>query len=161
MKLIILFSLLFTLIACSDGRIVDPDTPTPPADEGIQSGPVNGQFFETPWTFNQGIARIRTVGGAKTYLIDLWEETFANPCDPFNAPARSLLFILPSTVGSYDLNNNRTVTFSGNGSNLVATEGKYRLTTANEAEASIIGGIKVIFDAGNTVNGSFEVSLCP
>ncbi|MCB0349245.1 MAG: hypothetical protein KDD37_10435 [Bdellovibrionales bacterium] len=161
MRFLAIFSLLFTLIACSDGRIVGPDDAPPPQDEGIQSGPVSGQFFNGDWTFNQGIARIRTVGGAKMYLIDLWEETFSDPCDPFVNPARTLLFILPSAVGSYTLNNNRTVTFSGNSTNLVATQGIYKLTSFNEEEQSIIGGIQVKYDNQNSVNGSFKVALCP
>jgi hypothetical protein len=162
MRFLIICSLLLTLAACSDGRIGGPDAPDAPQEEGIQSGPVRGTFFGTPWSFTQGRVEIRNSGGAQMYLVQLWEETFADPCDMFNSPSRSMLFLLPTTVGTYQLNNSRTVTFTGNGMNLVATDGVYKLSSVlpDPAPGLIQAALKVEFDAENTVNGTFEVAIC-
>lgn len=162
MRFFTIVSLLITLSACSDGRIGGPDTPPPPVDEGVQAGPASGTFFGTPWSFTQGRAEFRNSGGAQMYLIRLWEETFADPCDQFNIPSRSMLFLIPTTVGTYKLNNNRTVTFTGRGTNHIATEGLYKLVNVlpDPAPGLINGALKVEFDAENIVNGTFEVPLC-
>ena len=126
----------------------------------ISSQPLAGKIGGQPWTFVQGETS-SLLSTASQYWVDAYPVTFSSCTDYFSTTANTLLMSLPTAIGNYrvSINLNQTFYVAATNDNLVATSGE--LDIIDISATTITGGAKFAYDADNSVDGQFEVTICP
>jgi hypothetical protein len=122
----------------------------------VLAGKIGGQ----PWTFVQGEADA-FLSDDSSYFVTLYGSSFT-ACATFSAPydESHILISIPKTPGGYDLSLARNATFYvPPEDNLVATRGHVQIDESTAT--TITGGANITYDGDNTVDGQFQVSICP
>lgn len=127
----------------------------------IDSGPLSGLIDGKAWTVKTAESNAFLSADGDDFFVDLYAETF-EPCTgsaPFDTD--SLIMQIPKRVGDYAINLQRSATFylAASHKNLVATSG--RLVVDSVTEATVSASAAFQFDGNNTVNGHFQLSVCP
>jgi len=140
---------MMALVGCAaDGGSEDISTTT-------MSGKVGGQA----WTFTAGHTSAFLSEGEPDFFASLYPAAFT-ACG-FSEPAGNHLIVsIPKTPGEYEMSLSRNMTFVvGDSNNLIATNGAI---IVDEVTATTVkGGLVGTYDGQNTVNGRFEVTICP
>ena len=126
----------------------------------ISSQPLSGKIGGQPWTFVTGETN-SSMSTASQYWVDAYAESFT-PCTGYaSSPADELLLTLPTGVGNYPLSFDLIQTFyvAATGDNLGATSGEIEITAITAT--TITGGASFAYDADNSVNGQFQITICP
>jgi len=146
------------VVACSGGGGDDDDggggTGTP-----INSTPLAGKIAGQSWTM--------VSADTDAFLSDdagFWATAYElsiPACSGQFSDGRELLLTIPKAPGDYPLSLNLNATFydPDTGNNLVATKGHIAVDTISASQ--ITGGAYIEYDAANTVNGRFTISICP
>jgi hypothetical protein len=122
----------------------------------VLSGKIGGQ----PWTFAAGESDA-FLSTASTYYVDMYPSSFT-ACATFAAPTDVNLLIvdLPTTTGSFNLSLARNATFYvAPSDNWVATRGRIQIDEVTAT--TITGGANMTYNADNTVDGQFQITICP
>jgi len=142
--------------ACGDGGAnAEPD---------IAAGPLSGTVGGKPWT----LVTAETdpfLSTGDTYFATAYAETFT-PCTGAGLASKGdhLIFNIPKTPGDHPLSTSLTATFAVWSTpdlidNLITTRGQVVVDAVTAT--SITGGAAISFDEMNTVNGQFQVTVCP
>lgn len=126
----------------------------------ISAQPLAGKIGGQPWTFVQGETDA-FLSDASTFFVTLYASSFS-ACASSGAPSdeRRLILSVPKKAGGYDLSLQRNATFFVPPSdNWVATRGHVRIDEVTAT--TITGGASFAYDGDNTVDGQFQVSICP
>lgn len=128
----------------------------------IEDRPLSGTVGGEPWT----LARAETNAFLSEGEPDYWTDLYASPgtaCETSSLDSGHQLIVqAPREPGEYGLSSRRTATFVIEGDtldNLVATTG--RVVIDEVSATTLRGGAYVRFDADNSVNGRFEITICP
>ena len=124
----------------------------------ISSQPLSGKLGGQPWTFMTAETSYPT---SDRYWVDAHAESFT-PCTgsaPFTAD--ELLMNFPMAIGNYAVTLDLSQTFyiAATNDNLVATSGEIDITDITAT--TITGGAKFAYNADNSVDGQFQVTICP
>lgn len=95
------------------------------------------------------------------YYVSMYPSKFA-ACAGFSAPTdvNEILVDIPRTTGSFDLSLTRNATFYvAPSDNWVATRGRIQIDQVTAT--TITGGANITYNADNTVDGQFQVTICP
>lgn len=131
-------------------------------DVAITDAPLSGTVGGEPWT----VARAGTDFFLSEGEPDYWTDLYASPgsaCESNSLDdGNHLILQAPREPGEYPLSLSYNATFVIVGDvtdNLVATTGR---VVIDEVTSSVIrGGAYLRYDADNTVNGRFEITICP
>jgi hypothetical protein len=124
------------------------------------SGVVGGQS----WVLTSAETDAFLSEGEPTFWADLYAQAFT-PCSASVGPdGHHLILNVPRSPGDHPLSLSLNATFVVEGAtatidNLVATKG--HIVVDEVTATSIRGGAYIDFDAANTVNGHFEIAICP
>ncbi|HEY8945856.1 MAG TPA: hypothetical protein VIM73_16420 [Polyangiaceae bacterium] len=134
---------------CSGGDDVDAEI----SDQSL-SGTVGGNA----WTFVRADTDAFLSEGEPEYWVDLYASSGAM-CQ--SSGGDSIILLVPRNPGEYELGFARSATFvvEDTSNNLVATTG--RIVVDEVTTTTIRGGAYIHFDDANSVNGQFEVNICP
>jgi hypothetical protein len=126
----------------------------------ISSQPLAGKIGGQPWTFMTG-ATDSYLSTASKYWVDAYGESFTACTGSPSTSADRILMSLPTTIGNYplSLHFNQTFYIAATNDNLVATSGEIDITDITAT--TITGGAKFAYNADNSVDGQFEVTICP
>jgi hypothetical protein len=121
---------------------------------------LSGKFGGQPWTFVTG-ATNSLQSTADRYWVDAYSESFTPCTGSASLNADDLILTLPTAVGSYplSLDLNQTFYVASTGDNFVATRGEIVITEISAT--TITGGANITYDANNTVDGQFQMTICP
>jgi len=123
----------------------------------IQSSPVTGMVGGKAWTFQAGHTDAFLSEGDDDFFATLFPATFT-ACG-FSEPAGDHLIIaVPKTVGDYPMSLARNMTFVVGSDNKIAIDGHIEVTEVTATKLK--GGIAAKFDAQNSINGTFELTIC-
>lgn len=155
------------LSACSDGD-GDGDgsgdgTGTGTGDDvAIEDRPLSGLVGGSSWTVARAETDAFLSEGEPDYWVDLYAEGGV-ACETSSLDSGHHLIVqVPRAPGEYRLSLSNTATFVIVGEefeNLATTTG--RIVVDSVDATTIRGGAYLRFDADNTVNGRFEVTICP
>lgn len=126
----------------------------------ISSQTLSGKVAGQPWTLMTGQTDA-FFSDADRYGVDAYSQAFTACTGTPPTGVDFLILNLPKTVGTYSLGLDLTETFSlasGN-SNLAAASG--RLVISAVSATTISGGANFAYDADNSVDGQFELTVCP
>jgi hypothetical protein len=126
----------------------------------ISSQVLAGKIGGEAWTFVQGETDA-FLSDDSTYFVILYASSFS-ACSTFSAPSDEshILISIPKTPGSYDLSLAKNATFYVPPSdNWVATRGHVQIDELTAT--TIAGGARITYNDDNTVDGQFQVSICP
>ena len=126
----------------------------------ISSQPLAGKIGGQPWTFMTGETD-SFLSTASEFWVDAYAESFT-PCGgaaPFSVDR--LIMSIPTAVGNYavTLQLNQTFYIAANNDNLVATSGEIDITEITAT--TITGGAKFAYNGDNSIDGQFQVAICP
>ena len=126
----------------------------------ISSQPLAGKIGGRPWTFMTGETD-SILSTASRFWVDAYGESFT-PCSgsaPFAVD--KVIMNVPTAVGNYavTLDLNQTFYIAANNDNLVATSGEIDITDISAT--TITGGANFAFNADNSIDGQFQVTICP
>ena len=126
----------------------------------ISSQPLAGKIGGQPWTFVQGETD-SFLSTASQYWVDAYPVSFSSCTDYISSTANALLMNFPTAVGNYtvSINLNQTFYVAATSDNFVATSGELDITDISAT--TITGGAKFAYNADNSVDGQFEVTICP
>jgi hypothetical protein len=149
---------LFAL-GCSSG---DDGDDGDGSDVTITEGPLSGTVGGQAWT----VARAETDAFLSEGEPDYWTDLYGRPgtaCESSGLDQGDHVILqAPREPGEYPLSLSYNATFVIEGDitdNLVATTGR---VVIDEVTSSVVrGGAYLYFDADNTVNGQFEITICP
>ena len=122
----------------------------------VLAGKIGGQS----WTFVQGETD-PTLSDSSSYWVNLYASSFS-ACTSFAAPTdqSNIIIMIPRTAGGYDLSLAKNATFYVPPSdNWVATRGHVQIDSITAT--TITGGANITYNGDNTVDGQFQVSICP
>jgi hypothetical protein len=126
----------------------------------ISSQPLAGKIGGQPWTFVAGETDA-FLSDATSFFTTLYSSSFT-ACS-FGRPTgeNEVLLQLPTTAGSYNLSlgMNATLYDAASQTNWVATRGRVEVTAITAT--TITGGMNITYNADNTVDGQFSVTICP
>jgi hypothetical protein len=145
------FALGLLLVAGCDGS---GDSAT------ISSQTLSGKIGGKAWTFTQGETD-PIMSDSSSFWVTLYASTFS-ACATFMPPedAGTVLLDLPKTAGGFDLSMSKTATFFiPPETNLAALQGHIQIDTVTST--TITGGAKITYNGDNTVDGQFQVTICP
>ena len=96
-----------------------------------------------------------------SYWVDMFATTFTACQDSPPSDANSILVELTSTPGNYSLSTALNATFydASTSYNWVATRGSIRIDSVTST--TISGGANFTYNADNTIDGKFQVTICP
>ena len=131
----------------------------------VSSQSLAGTIDGKPWTFVAGETNHFLSQSSTNFFASLYEQAIDSPClgtDP-QGTTRLLILNIPMAVGHYALSLDLNQTFSyddgtGTYQNDVATSGVLDVTTLTAS--SLQGGVKMAYDAQNSVDGQFELGIC-
>jgi hypothetical protein len=140
--------LLTTLVAASACTV----TTSKDIDPGTLAGMVDGN----PWSFQTGQTDAFLSQDNTNFYATLYPSTFT-PClsDP-DLP--HLIVAVPKTVGDYDMDFSRNMTFVDGDLNMVAVDG--RIVVDSISSDRITGGLHGTYDIDNEVSGQFDLHVC-
>jgi len=126
----------------------------------ISSQPLAGKIGGQPWTFMTGETN-SYLSTASEYWVAAYGESFAACTDFPPTGANQLLMNLPTAIGNYPVSLSRIQTFyiAATSDNLGATSGEIDITDISAT--TITGGANFAFNADNSVDGQFQVTICP
>ena len=131
-------------------------------DVTITDAPLGGTVGGQAWT----VARAETDAFLSEGEPDYWTDLYGSPgtaCESSGLDeGHHVILQAPRQPGEYPLSLSYNATFVIVGDitdNLVATTGR---VVIDEVTSSVIrGGAYLHYDADNTVNGRFEITICP
>ena len=125
----------------------------------ISSQILSGKIGGAAWSLGTAESD-SSLSTSDQYFVTMFPDTFT-ACG-FGAPTTSneLIVNLPRKVGSYNLGLALSVTFSIPPSDNLVTFNGHIVIDAVTA-TTISGGMNVTRDAGNSVNGQFQATVCP
>jgi len=125
----------------------------------ISSQALSGKLGGQPWTLVTGVTNSFLSGSR--YWVDAYAESFTPCTGSASSNADEIIMNLPMAVGTYPLsiNLNQTFYIAATSDNLVATSGEIDITDISAT--TITGGAKFAFNADNSVDGQFQVTICP
>ena len=121
---------------------------------------LTGKIGGKAWTFHTAESD-SFLSDDKNFWVDAYAGSFT-PCTsagPFDSDR--LILTLPKTVGTHPLSLSLTETFyvAATSDNLVATSGTIVIDSVTAA--TITGSVKFAYNADNSVEGTFEATICP
>jgi hypothetical protein len=127
---------------------------------GISSQPLSGKIGGQPWTFATGQTDSFLTTDSE-YTVDAYAETFTACTGTASVTANEVLLNFPKAVGNYavTLDLNQTFYVAATNDNFVATSGEIDISAITAT--TITGGASFAYDADNSVNGQFVVTICP
>lgn len=131
----------------------------------IASQPLGGLVNGKPWTVVSGETNA-FLSDDKEFFTTLYDKPTDSPCSgrsPTDSTTEVILNI-PNAVGKHPLGFQLTATIAyddgtGTYENKVALQGLVEVTSITATK--IVGAARVTFDAANSVEGQFEVDVCP
>ena len=131
----------------------------------VSSAPLSGTIAGQPWTFVAGQTDFFLSKDDDNFFATLFDKPFASPCvelEPAGAD-HHLILSIPKAVGHYTLSLDLNQTFSyddatGTPQNDIAISGVLDVTTLTAT--SLQGGVKMAYDANNSVDGQFVLGVC-
>jgi hypothetical protein len=126
----------------------------------ISSQPLSGKIGGQPWTLATGETD-SVLSTASLYTVDAYAETFTACTGTASVTANAVFLNFPNAVGSYavTLDLNQTFYVGATNDNFVATSGE--IVISEITATTITGGASFAYDADNSVNGQFAVTICP
>ena len=126
----------------------------------ISSQPLSGKLGGQPWTLGTGQTN-SSLSTSTQYWVDAYAETFTPCTGSASSNSDEIIMNLPMAVGTYSLslNFNQTFYVAATSDNLVATSGEIEITDVSAT--TISGGAKFAYDADNSVEGQFQMTICP
>jgi hypothetical protein len=126
----------------------------------ISSQPLSGKLGGQPWTLMTGVTN-SFLSTSSTYWVDAYAESFTPCTGSASSNADEIIMNLPMAVGNYTLSRSLNQTFyvATTGDNLIATSGEVDITDVSAT--TITGGAKFAYDGNNSVDGQFEMTICP
>ena len=125
---------------------------------------LQGVIGGNEWTFVDGETN-SFLSDETSFFTTLYASDIEN-CGFISSRGHHILASLPNEVGTFELDffEGRTITLVSTGPddvpvNNIATEGVIEITEITET--SIKGGISAATDNDNTINGQFDISICP
>jgi hypothetical protein len=126
----------------------------------ISSQPLSGKLGGQPWTLGTGQTN-SYLSTTSQYWVDAYAESFT-PCTG-SAPTSvdKIIMNLPMAIGNYPLTIkfNQTFYIAANNDNFVATSGEIDITDISAT--TITGGARFAYNADNSINGQFQLAICP
>jgi hypothetical protein len=125
----------------------------------IASSPLSGTVDGMPWTFQVGATNAFLSDGDPNFFATFHAASYM-PCVDIEPAGPHLIVSVPKQPGDYDFDLSLNMTFVGNNDeNRIATDG--RIVVDSVTATTVTGGLHGTFDAGNEVNGRFQISICP
>ena len=126
----------------------------------ISGQPLAGKIGGQPWSFVNGETDA-FLSDATSFFTTLYPTAYT-ACS-FGKPTNvsSVLVQLPTAPGGYDvtLAMNATLYDVASNTNWVATRG--RVVVDSVTATTVTGGLHIIYNGDNTVDGQFQVTICP
>jgi hypothetical protein len=146
---------------CGDGGGQADGASSTPIQNSVLAGFVGGK----PWSLaTADTDAFLSEDDPSSFFVTAYAEPAA-PCEtPIGGTgSNELILLVPKTVGDYALSFERAATFvidpGGANQNLIATRG--RIVVDEVTATSVRGGAAIELNANNTVNGQFQVNICP
>ena len=127
----------------------------------ISSQPLSGMIDGQPWTFMTGETN-SSLSTASQYWVDAYAESFTPCTGNASSTADELLLSLPTAAGDFRSPRNspkpsiipprRTTT---------SAPAAVQINVTAVTATTITGGARFAYDANNSVDGQFEVTICP
>jgi hypothetical protein len=126
----------------------------------ISSQPLSGKLGGQPWTLGTGVTN-SFLSTSSQYWVDAYAESFTPCTGSASANADEIIMNLPMAVGNYalSLNLNQTFYVAATSDNIVAITGEIDITEITAT--TITGGANFAADANNSVDGQFQMTICP
>jgi hypothetical protein len=126
----------------------------------ISSEPLAGKIGGQPWTFVTGQTDSFLSSSSK-YWVDAYAESFTPCSGSASFTADEIIMNLPRAVGNYKLSISLNQTFyvAATNDNLIATSGEIDITDISAT--TITGGANFAYNADNSVDGQFQITICP
>jgi hypothetical protein len=126
----------------------------------ISSQPLSGKIGGQPWTFATGETDSFLTTDSQ-YTVHAYAETFTACTGSASVTANQVILSFPTAVGSYavSLDLNQTFYVGVGNENFIATSGEIVISAITAT--TITGGASFAYDANNSVNGQFTVTICP
>ena len=101
------------------------------------------------------------LSSSSKYWVDAYAESFTPCSGSASFGADEIIMNLPMAVGNYklSLSLNQTFYIAATNDNLVATSGEIDITDITAT--TITGGANFAYNADNSVDGQFQVTICP
>jgi hypothetical protein len=133
-----------------------------PGGSSVSTATLSGMINSVPWTFVAGQTDSFLSSNSDTFFANLFDMPFADPCNELRPAGvtRSIILNIPKKVGHYSLSLALNQTFSYDpDQNDIATSGELDVNTLTAT--SIQGGVKMAFEGKDSVDGQFEIAICP
>jgi hypothetical protein len=126
----------------------------------ISSQPLSGKLGGQPWTLGTGQTNSLQSTSSR-YWVDNYAESFTPCTGSASANADEIIMNLPTTVGNYTVSPDLNQTFyvAATGDNIVAISGEIDITEITAT--TITGGANFAADPNNSVDGQFQMTICP
>jgi hypothetical protein len=127
-----------------------------PISSQTLSGKIGGQTWSLVTAQSDAFLSTST-----TYWVDMFATAFTACQGSTPNNANSILMELPNTPGNYPLSLMLNATFynASTSDNLVATRGRIQIDSVTST--TITGGANFTYNADNTIDGLFQVTICP
>ena len=123
----------------------------------ILSGKIGGQTWSLATAQSDAF-----LSDSTKYFVTMYPTAFT-ACQSFAEPSdvNEILVDLPNKPGSYTLGMTMTATFYNVSTldNLGATRGRIQIDSITST--TISGGANFTYNADNTIDGQFQVTICP
>jgi hypothetical protein len=124
----------------------------------IEATPLAGSIGGQAWTFQAGNTDSFLSEGEDTFFATMFPTTFTT-CGFSEPGGNHIIVSLPKVPGDYPMSLSRNMTFVVGNDNKIAVDGMIRIDEVTATH--ITGGIVSSFDSQNTVNGTFDIPICP
>lgn len=125
----------------------------------VSDQPLAGTIGGMPWTFVAGETDGFLSEGEDDFFTSLYAEAITSPCGFGSPSGNSLIVSIPKAPGDYDFSTSRNGTFVVGSDNLVTFEG--RVIVHHVTATEVAGGLHMVFDGDNEVDGQFTATICP
>ncbi|HEY0250642.1 MAG TPA: hypothetical protein VGC41_03905 [Kofleriaceae bacterium] len=142
------FALAFTGCTSDDGG---------GGDLTIDSTPLAGTVYGTPWTFTAGATDAFLSAGDDNFFSDFYATAFT--CGGSTPSGAGLIVAVPKAPGDYPMSLMRNMTFTRGSDNKIATTGMVHVESVTATQ--VTGGLVGRFDDDNFVSGQFTLTICP
>lgn len=125
----------------------------------IATTPLAGSVGGMSWTFRTGETSAFLSEGEPDFFASFYATTYT-ACTVIPPSGPHLLVSVPKEVGDYEMGLGRNMTFvDGDNNNLITFDG--RIVVEEVTATMVRGGLHATYDGGNTVDGRFQISVCP